>query len=137
MTTEQGKTYVEQHRNEFTEFMWQIWSPNYKLDATGKETLARFIENEDWSAVTLDCYRSRWGYAPRDGFYAPLQAQIANDSSIFVPTLNIVGADDPCTDTSMLTNMDQYFDASFTQEFWPNVGILFKEKYQRSWFLAV
>lgn len=122
MITKQGKNYIEQHHNSFITYMWQIWSPSYQLNEESKATLEQYINNEDWSAITLDCYRSRWGYAPQDSFYNPLRQKIEQNPSIDVPTLNIVGSNDPCTDISMLRKMDQYFSGPFTQEFWPEIG---------------
>ncbi|KRN99352.1 alpha/beta fold hydrolase [Companilactobacillus kimchiensis] len=122
MITVQGEHYVRQNKAEFTLHMWQEWSPKYEMDPQAQNELLQFFQNSDWSDVTLNTYRERWGYAPFDGKYADMKERLDKVKKISVPTLNILGKDDTCTDYRMNQNMSQYFDKGFKQEIWSGTG---------------
>lgn len=122
MTTEQGERYVCNHPLTFAEHMWQSWSPQYELTDADHADFEETFANPDWAAVTLDMYRSRWGYAPTDGNYAPLAERVQRNDRIAVPTLNIIGRADGCTDYHQASSMASFMDGPFKQELWPQAG---------------
>lgn len=122
MTTEQGATYLRQHREQFATYMWRLWSPRYALNPERALALTRYFENPDWAEVTLNTYRERWGYAPTDGAYADLAERLRQSAQIQVPTLNVIGKEDTCTDYRMAVGMAHYVEAPFAQEFWEATG---------------
>ena len=122
LSTDQGVGYLKQHRNEFAEYMWQLWSPNYQFDKNSTEELESYFTNPDWLDITLNTYRGRWGYAVQTDFYQNLEQKLDDKVKIEVPTLNILGKGDTCTDYRMVQGMGEHFKADFKQGIWDNIG---------------
>ncbi|AKP67673.1 alpha/beta fold hydrolase [Companilactobacillus ginsenosidimutans] len=136
MTTPQGMEYVRKRQSEFALFMWKQWDPKYQMTAQKATVLTSYFQNPDWAEVTLDTYRQRWGYDPFDEEYADLQASLDATSEIFVPTLNIIGKSDSCTDYKMASDMGDYFTGRFEQQFWDDGGHFIQRERPRDVALA-
>ena len=121
-TTEQGATYLRQRRDEFTQYLWQLWSPQHQLTEAETTDLAAAFQNPDWAEITLNTYRERWGYAPFDGAYADWAERLRQSAQINASTLNIIGKSDTCTDYRLAPQMAPYFEGAFKQEFWDATG---------------
>lgn len=122
MTTDQGAEYVRKRQSEFALFMWKEWSPRFTMTAQKAQTLTSFFQNEDWAEVTLDTYRQRWGVNPFDEEYSEMDRQLKKSAQILVPTLNIIGKEDSCTDYKSATQISEYFEGPFDQQFWDEAG---------------
>ena len=92
--TERGRAGLTANRGELTRSLWRLWSPNWSFDdATLAATTASF-DNPDFVDVTIQSYRHRYGNAAGDPAYDDLEARLAAQPAIAVPTIVLHGEDD-------------------------------------------
>ena len=92
--TERGRAGLTANRGELTRLLWRLWSPNWVFDdATLAATTASFA-NPDFVDVTIQSYRHRYGNAAGDPAYEHLEARLATQPTIAVPTIVLHGEDD-------------------------------------------
>jgi pimeloyl-ACP methyl ester carboxylesterase len=92
--TDRGRAGLTANRVELTRLLWRLWSPNWAFDdATLHATTASF-DNPDFVDVTIQSYRHRYGNAAGDPAYDALEAQLAAQPPINVPTIVLHGEDD-------------------------------------------
>jgi pimeloyl-ACP methyl ester carboxylesterase len=92
--TDRGRAGLTANRVELTRLLWRLWSPNWAFDdATLHATTASF-DNPDFVDVTIQSYRHRYGNAPGDPAYDALEARLAEQPPIVVPTIVLHGEDD-------------------------------------------
>jgi pimeloyl-ACP methyl ester carboxylesterase len=92
--TDRGRAGLTANRSDLTRLLWRLWSPNWVFDdATLLATTASF-DNPDFVDVTIQSYRHRYGNAPGDPAYDDLEAQLAAQPPIGVPTIVLHGEDD-------------------------------------------
>ena len=122
MALDRGEQLVRNDRRAFTRYIWTIWNPNWPISDTEFEETARAFENPDWADVVLHSYRVRWGLAPVDPAYEPLEARLRTDPSISVPTLVIHGGGDPCNDPSTSEGKEKFFVGLYRRVVLDGVG---------------
>jgi pimeloyl-ACP methyl ester carboxylesterase len=95
--TERGRAGLTANRAAFCRLLWRLWSPTWAFtDATFAATAASF-DNPDFVDVVIQSYRHRFGYAAGDPALEPIEAQLAAQPPISVPTIVLDGADDGVT----------------------------------------
>ncbi|MEZ5643239.1 MAG: alpha/beta hydrolase [Burkholderiaceae bacterium] len=92
--SERGKTGLRQHRDALCELLWRLWSPTWAFDHATFTRTARAFDNPDFIDVVIHSYRHRFGLVPGDPAVAAIEAQLAHQPSIAVPTVTLDGADD-------------------------------------------
>jgi pimeloyl-ACP methyl ester carboxylesterase len=92
--TERGRAGLTANRAELTRLLWRLWSPNWAFDDATLATTAASFENPDFVDVTIQSYRHRYGNAPGDPVYDDIEARLATQPSIDVPTIVLHGEDD-------------------------------------------
>lgn len=122
MATDRGADLVREQRHELTRYIWTIWNPGWRISEEELAATASSFDNPDWAEVVLHSYRVRWGWAEKDAAYAPLEAMLARDSSIRVPTLVIHGGGDPCNDPSTSEGKERFFTARYERIVLDRVG---------------
>jgi pimeloyl-ACP methyl ester carboxylesterase len=60
MCSDKGLNRVTENPFGFSRFQWETWSPSGWFTEEDFEAAARAWENPDYSAITLNGYRSRW-----------------------------------------------------------------------------
>jgi pimeloyl-ACP methyl ester carboxylesterase len=91
---ERGRRGLDRHRHEIARLLWRSWSPNWAFDdATFARTAASF-DNPDFVAVVIHSYRHRYGLALGDPAVADIEARLAAQPPITVPTIAIDGTAD-------------------------------------------
>lgn len=99
--TERGRAGLSAHRRDIAELMWRDNSPTWKF---GKEVFARSapsFDNPDYVDVVIHSYRHRLGGAAGYPQYNELEARLAAQPVIAVPTITLDGDSDgvvPATD---------------------------------------
>jgi pimeloyl-ACP methyl ester carboxylesterase len=89
--TERGRAGLAANRGPFCRLLWELWSPNYRFDdATYDQTAASF-DNPDFVDVVIQSYRHRHGAALGDPALEAIEAQLALQPSITVPTISLHG----------------------------------------------
>jgi pimeloyl-ACP methyl ester carboxylesterase len=86
MALDRGAQLVWNDRLNFTRYIWTIWNPNWRISEAEFGVTAASFENPDWAEITLHSYRVRWLLAPRDPVYEVVEAALAANPIIAVPT---------------------------------------------------
>ena len=92
--TERGRKGLTQMRSEIGKLIWRQWSPNWAFDDEIYRRTAKSFDNPDFVDVVIHSYRHRIRNAASDPRYAPIEAQLAAQPKINVPTVVIHGSDD-------------------------------------------
>jgi pimeloyl-ACP methyl ester carboxylesterase len=74
--------------------MWQLWSPNWRFDEATFARTAASWDNEDFVEISVHSYRHRYGAAPGDPTFDAIEARLAEQPRIAVPTIVLHGAAD-------------------------------------------
>jgi pimeloyl-ACP methyl ester carboxylesterase len=122
MALDRGAALVREERRELTRYIWTIWNPGWRMSDEEFAATAASFDNPDWAEVVLHSYRVRWGLAPRDAAYADLEARIARESTIRVPTLVIHGGGDPVNDPSTSEGKERFFKSRYERIVLDRVG---------------
>jgi len=102
--TERGRTGLSKNRRDICRLLWKLWSPEWSFDDATFETTAASFDNPDFVEVVIQSYRHRYGYAEGDPALNGIEADLARQPKISVPTINLHGGHDgvgpaPETDT--------------------------------------
>lgn len=91
---ERGRAGLEQNRRAFSKLLWQLWSPTWRFDDATFEQSAAAFDNPDFVEVVIHSYRHRYALVPGDPAYANIEAKLAQQPVITVPSITLDGADD-------------------------------------------
>jgi pimeloyl-ACP methyl ester carboxylesterase len=120
--TERGRAGLSANRAELARLMWRLWSPNWAFDdATFQRTAASF-DNPDFVGVTIQSYRHRYGNAAGDPAYDDLEARLAAQPEIPVPSVVLHGEADGVTASSGFIARDRLFTGRFERRTMPRAG---------------
>lgn len=120
--TERGRNGLSQKRRELTRLLWKMWSPGWKFhDAAFARTAASF-HNDDFVDVAIHSYRHRTGNVAGDPRYASVQARLAGQPKIKVPTINLHGAIDGVIPPGLSEAHGKYFTGGYQRRVLSNVG---------------
>jgi len=120
--TERGRAGLTQNRRDIARLLWKLWSPDWKFDDATFERSAASFDNPDFVDVVIQSYRHRYGYAPGDPAMLDIEARLALQPAISVPTINLHGASDgvgplPATDRNA-----KMFTGAYERRVLPKVG---------------
>jgi pimeloyl-ACP methyl ester carboxylesterase len=103
--SERGRRGLELNRDELCELLWRTWSPTWADAAEAFPASAQSLHNPDFVDVVIHSYRHRFALVAGDPQYDELEARIAEQPVISVPTVVLEsgadgvggpsGADDP------------------------------------------
>ncbi len=92
--SERGRAALTQDRRALCRRLWQLWSPTWTFDDATFDRSAAAFDNPDFVDVVIHSYRHRFGLVPGDPALAGIEARLALQPVITVPTLTFDGADD-------------------------------------------
>jgi pimeloyl-ACP methyl ester carboxylesterase len=92
--TPRGIAGLTANRRDIAKVLWRLWSPQWAFDDATFERSAPSFDNPDFVDVVIQSYRHRYGYAPGDPAVAGIEAKLAAQPAISVPTINLHGGDD-------------------------------------------
>jgi pimeloyl-ACP methyl ester carboxylesterase len=92
--TERGRKGLDEKRGEISRFLWKTWSPSWPFDEDTFEQTAASFDNPDFVDVVIHSYRHRYGVMAGDPSYAEIEARLAHQPGISVPSIVVLGADD-------------------------------------------
>lgn len=78
---------LQANRRKLCRLLWQLWSPNWHFDDVTFERSAASFDNPDFVDVVIHSYRHRSGLVTGDPQYDELEARIAEQPPITVPTV--------------------------------------------------
>src|SRR5437899_5669137 len=116
MALPRGKELLEQHRREFTRYIWDIWSPHWQALNEEFEATAASFDNADWTEIVIHCYRHRWGHAAGDPRFEALERRLHPPPAIAAPTLLLHGAADPCNLPASSENKARLFSGPYERK---------------------
>jgi pimeloyl-ACP methyl ester carboxylesterase len=120
--TERGRNGLTENRHALCRLLWSLWSPTWAFDDAAFERTAKSFDNADFVDVVIQSYRHRMKAAPGDPRYAAIEAQLATQPVINVPTINVHGAVDGVTPTQDSENHAKRFSAQYERRVLANVG---------------
>jgi pimeloyl-ACP methyl ester carboxylesterase len=120
--TDRGRAGLTANRAEISRLLWRLWSPNWAFtDATFQATSPSF-DNPDFVDVTIQSYRHRYGNAPGDPVYDDLEALLAKQPPIKVPTIVLHGEDDGVGAPANSIPRDHLFTGPMERRLTPRAG---------------
>ncbi len=120
--SERGRAGLEANRRAFCRLLWELWSPDWRFDDTTFERSAVSFDNPEFVAVTIHSYRHRFGYAPGDPALEPIEALLAAQPKITVPTIALQGETDGVHPPETSEKHGVHFTGSFARRVLPKVG---------------
>ena len=120
--TERGRNGLTENRREITRLLWKMWSPAWSFDDATFERTAGSFDNEDFVDVVLHSYRHRLGNAAGDPLYADIEARLAAQPVISVPTIALHGAIDNVLPAHMSEGHEKYFGGAYQRHVLEGVG---------------
>ncbi|MBS0638573.1 MAG: alpha/beta hydrolase [Proteobacteria bacterium] len=120
--TERGIAGLTANRVDITRLLWRLWSPNWQFDEATLQATAPSLDNPDFVAVTIQSYRHRYGNAPGDPVYDGIEAQLAVQPKITVPTIILHGEDDDVGPPAGSLPRDRLFTALIVRRNLPRAG---------------
>ena len=106
----------------FGKAQWDAWSPAGWYTPGELRDAAKSWKGDDFKAVVLHSYRSRWGYAAMDSKYDLLQARFEAAETLNVPTLLIHGMEDRCELAATTDGAGRYFKNGYRRVLLDGVG---------------
>jgi len=120
--TERGVAGLIANRGPLCRLLWELWSPNYRFsDDDYAETAASF-DNPDFVPVVIQSYRHRYGKAGGDPRYAEIEALLAAQPQISVPTIVLHGAEDGVGPAAGSESHARHFSGPYRREVIPVAG---------------
>ncbi len=120
--TERGRAGLQQNRRDIARLLWRLWSPNWQFDDATFEATAASFDNPDFVDVTIQSYRHRYGNAPGDPCYEPLERRLAEQPAITVPAIVLHGACDGVGPAEQSENHGRHFIAQYERRVIPVAG---------------
>ena len=120
--TERGRNGLTEKRREISRLLWKMWSPNWAFDDATFDRSAASFDNADFVDVVIHSYRHRTGYVAGDPRYAPVEARLAAQPNIDVPTITLHGAVDGVTPVRGSEGHGKYFTGEYQRRVLENVG---------------
>ena len=118
---ERGRAGLARHRREFCRLLWTLRSPAWRFDDATYERSAASFDNPDFVDVVIHSNRHRYGFVAGDPAYAAIEAELAAQPAIAVPTIALHGQADGVAPARTGTKRDR-FTASYDERFLPGIG---------------
>lgn len=91
---ERGRAGLEKDRRGIARLLWRTWSPTWRFDDASFERSAPAFDHPDFVEVVIHSYRHRFGLVAGDPAYAEIEARLAQQPAISVPSITFDGEDD-------------------------------------------
>ena len=120
--TERGRAGLSVNRRPFCRKLWELWSPNYRVDDAEYERSAKSFDNPDFVEVSIHSYRHRYGAAQGDPAFDHIEAELAHQPAITVPTIALHGESDGVSPPQSSEHHDRFFTGSYQRRVVPIAG---------------
>jgi pimeloyl-ACP methyl ester carboxylesterase len=92
--SERGRAGLAKDRKALCRLLWRLWSPTWTFDDATFARTAGSFDNPDFVDTVIHSYRARFGLVAGDPSYDSIEAKLAAQPPITVPTVMLDGADD-------------------------------------------
>lgn len=120
--TPRGVAGLTENRHALCRHIWRLWSPSWRFDDATFEATAAALENPDFVAVVIHSYRHRYGMAPGDPALAAIEARLAEQPPINVPSVVLDGADNGVFPPPEEDLSRPHFGARYARRIVPGAG---------------
>ncbi|MGW7572101.1 alpha/beta fold hydrolase [Streptomyces tendae] len=120
--TERGRAGLDQNRKELARVVWQRNSPQWQFTEAELDEAAGLWTNPDYVDVVIHSYRHRLGAAPGDPRYDDIEARLAEQPRITVPTVTLDGQADGVTPWTDGTSSAAHFPENRVHHVVPGAG---------------
>lgn len=120
--TPRGAAGLKENRRDICKLLWKLWSPRWKFDDATFERSAASFDNPDFADVVIQSYRHRYGYAAGDPAVADIEAKLAAQPVISVPTINLHGDADGVGPAARTDPHTAKFTGRYERRLIPSVG---------------
>jgi pimeloyl-ACP methyl ester carboxylesterase len=120
--TERGRAGLEADRQGIARLLWRLWSPNWAFDEATFQASAGALDNPDYVATVIQSYRHRFGYAAGDPALEPIEAALAAQPAITVPSICLHGAADGVGPVEGSARHARHFTGTYERRVIPLVG---------------
>ena len=120
--TDRGRSGLAANRGEIARLLWRLWSPNMAFDDATLQATTSSFDNPDFVDVTIQSYRHRYGNAAGDPAYDALEARLAGQPAIDVPTIILHGEEDGVGAPATSIPRDRLFTRSIERRQIPRAG---------------
>jgi pimeloyl-ACP methyl ester carboxylesterase len=120
--TERGRNGLTERRSELCRLLWKMWSPSWAFDDATFDRTATSFDNADFVDVVVHSYRHRTGSAAGDPRYASIEAALAAQPAISVPTIVLHGAMDGVMPCRLSETHEKYFTTRYERRVLADVG---------------
>lgn len=120
--SERGKAGLAANRREFCRLLWRLWSPTWVFDDETFNRSAVAFDNPDFVDVVIHSYRHRFGGIASDPAFAEIEARLAKQPDITVPTIVLQGADDGVDPPQAADRDAPHFSAHYERRILAGVG---------------
>ena len=117
-----GRAGLDANRQELCRLLWRMWSPNWTFDEATFARTAASWDNPDFVDVVIHSYRHRHRAAPGDPALAPIEARLALQPPITVPTIVLHGAADGVDPPENSEGDAAHFTGPYRREVVPRAG---------------
>jgi pimeloyl-ACP methyl ester carboxylesterase len=119
---ERGRAGLDANRRKLCRLLWTLWSPHWKFDDAGFARTAASFDNPDFVAVTIHSYRHRYGFAAGDPALESIEARLAAQPKIAVPTIALQGEADGVHPPEASEKHGAFFTGPYQRRLLPGVG---------------
>ncbi|WP_291735063.1 alpha/beta hydrolase [Leisingera sp. F5] len=120
--TARGRAGLEQLRRKLCRHIWSLWSPSWTFDHGTYSATADSFENSDFVEIVIHSYTHRFGDVSGDPDYEEIEARLAEQPSITVPSIVLQGRDDG-VDPPAIEDFDRpHFDGSYQRRIIEGAG---------------
>jgi pimeloyl-ACP methyl ester carboxylesterase len=119
---ERGRAGLAANRYELCKLLWRLWSPNWQFTDDAYDTTAASFENPDFVDVAIQSYRHRHQNAAGDPALESIEALLAAQPSITVPTIVLHGEADGVGPVASSASHTRHFTNSYERRVIPVAG---------------
>jgi len=120
--TERGRAGLTKNRRDICRLLWRLWSPEWRFDEATFEKSAASFDNPDFVDVVIQSYRHRYGYAPGDPALDDIEARLARQPKIGVPTIVLHGGHDGVGPAEQSEHAAKHFTGPYQRRVLPRIG---------------
>jgi len=120
--TQRGVDGLTANRRELCKLLWALWAPSWAEGPGLYEQTASSFDNPDFVEVVIHSYRHRFMYAPGDPALESIEAALALQPTISVPSISLCGADDGVGPPPDEDDDIEHFSGFYRRQVLPGVG---------------
>jgi pimeloyl-ACP methyl ester carboxylesterase len=120
--TERGRAGLSLNRRELSKLIWRLWSPTWKFDEATFDQTAIAFDNPDFVEIVIHSYRHRFGGVPGDPVFDEIEAQLATQPNITVPSIVLLGGDDGVDPPMSIDDDMPHFTGPYERLIVPGAG---------------